>query len=146
MSKRILDEATKKMLEGLAPFSSQSQTRISPDFYTKVGVNAEFIPVFTIRGLTTAEAGELDILVQSVNKEKAGDWNNRAYDLVRKTLVGWENVFDIGTGEELVYISEGGSCASVVFDLLPVNNKSWLFSHIMKLHGLLDVNKLGLVS
>ena len=110
-TKRILDEATKKALLGVAPMSSNSKFKFTPEVFSKVNVSEEFKPIFYIRGLTVDEAGTLDKLVSesasaAINKDL---WNEKAFELTRKLIVDWENVFDIGSGEEISFIAESNS-------------------------------------
>lgn len=146
MTKRILDEATKQALLGVAPLSSNSTISFTPEVYAKVNVAEEFKPLFKIRGLTIEEKSTLDNLVSeaassSVDKNA---WNEKAFELTRKVLVDWGGVFDVGSGEEIAFIAEAGSCSPSIFNMLPVIIKSQLFGCVMKMHGLVDTAKMGL--
>jgi hypothetical protein len=146
MSKRILDEAMKAALLGVSPLSSSSKINFTPPVFSKIEIKDEFKPVFQLRGLTVEEKQLLDELVSSsvkADNDKEA-WNKKAFALTKGLIVGWQNVFEVGTGDELDFIGESGSCTSSLFDMLPVIIKNQLFSRVMQMHGLMDTTKMGL--
>lgn len=147
MNKRVLDEATRALLHGIAPFSSSSSLLFTPPVYDRMQLQKDLRPVFKIRGLTIEEGAELDSLMEQAALAKSSDWNSKVFDLCRKLVIGWEQIFDIGTGEEMTYAADPqGGADTKLWAAQPVVNKSAIFSKVMQLHGLVDVEKLGLAS
>lgn len=144
--KRILDEATKKAMIGVLPMTSSSTILFTPPVYDQIQVADEFKPKFRIRGLTNSEGQKLDGLVRNAGQGKTEQFNNEAFDICRSVITGWENVFDLGSGEEINFIGESGTCSEESFELLPVVIKNEIFTFIMTLHGLVDTAKMGLQS
>jgi hypothetical protein len=145
MVKRVLDEATKRALVGAAPISSQATISFTPELYGAIKIAPAFIPIFKIRGLTVDEGAELDSLIKESQNKSIDNWNEKAYSFTRRIIVGWENVFDAGSGEEIGFIADAsGACDASNFVGLSVNVKAELFSQVMKMRGLVGVSKLGL--
>ena len=146
MEKRVLDEATKAALIGIAPFSCNSRVNFTPDIFQNIGIENQFIPVFVIRGLSVDEGKKLDSLMTDAQDLKTDVFNERAFELTRNTIVDWRNVFDAGSGEEIAFIAESGACSASCFNALSVNVKNALFFQVMKIRGLTPAAKLGLMS
>jgi hypothetical protein len=142
MEKRVLDEQTKAMLRGVAPFAYTSTIEFTPDFFSTLQIEKQFVPVFIIRGLTVEEGRELDTMIR--NASQATNFNADAFGFVRKLVTGWRNVFDAGSGEELAFISENGGCPASLFEMLPQNVKNSIFTCVTKMRGLVDGAKVGL--
>ena len=145
MEKRILDEATRKLLHSVAPFSSASSIKFTPAFCEVLPENIR--PVYILRGFTVEEGAEMDELLESAAASKLEKWNQKAFALCRKVIIGWGNVFDIGSGEEVSYVPDpAGGIDKTLWAQHPINIKSALFTKAMNLHGLMDIEKLGLAS
>lgn len=100
MTKRIMDDATRKKLMGLLPFAPGSHANFTPDEFA--GVDSEFRPVFYIRSLTSDALAKFRLEVQ---KREATDI---VYieALSSGALVGWDNLVDIVSGVEIPYTKE----------------------------------------
>jgi hypothetical protein len=138
MDKRILDEATRKALEGYIPFSTNCTVEISlTDLIPKdqLTIGKDYIPVFTIRSFTQAEAQQF----------KSSQNEATLKNLVRVCLMGWVNLFDAGTKEEISYRSDpAGGCDKNLFEQLPEFYSASLLKNVMKISGLSTIEALGL--
>ena len=147
MTARVLDEATRKALQGLTPFSVKSTIKYIPEAFEKLDVPEDCKPVFTIRGLTVAEGKELDEMVaRAADNSDMMKFNSDAFDLTRKCITGWVNLFDAGSGEEIEYKqdSQQAGADAETFDILPVTIKADLFRKVMSMHGLSGTDKASL--
>lgn len=100
MTKRIMDDTTRKKLMGLLPFAPGSHANFTPDEFEWVA--SEFKPVFYIRSLTSDALSKFRLEVQ---KREATD-SIYIEALSSGALVGWDNLVDIVSGEEVPYTKE----------------------------------------
>ena len=110
MEKRILDEATRKALQGYNPFSAGATIDVTPDEYKPVPATEQ--PKFTIRCMTKEEKTKYTSIYASVKRDdKTGEapeseWSVAAEkldEIYNACLVGWRDYFDAGTGEEIQF-------------------------------------------
>lgn len=152
MEKRILDEATKKALQGYNPFSPNATVEVTPPEYNFVGV--EWQPKFSIRCMTKDEKAEYISIYSNVKKdEKTGEapdseWKaigDKIEKIYLQCLMGWRDLFDSGTGEEIVYIpyTEGGD-PQKHWDMLPAWIQVFISGQIKKISHLTPIEKLSL--
>jgi len=153
MDKRILDDATKKALRGYLPFSINCTTDLSlneivPEQY-RLRISAEFIPTFTVRPFTQSESSQIRKNAYSIPENATSEQYRTIADLnlqiVRNCVTGWKNLFDVGTGEEIIYRADpSGGCDKDIFALLPEFIGVGLMKEIRKISGLSTVEALGL--
>lgn len=130
--KRILDEETRKQLLGYVPFSVDATIDYTPTEYEAVR-DESLRPVFKLRSLTQAEVTQLNhnslgYLKKDVTHEEMSVISEKNILLVRACILGWTNLFDAGTGEEIEYKSvTSGGCDEEIFKRLP----GWLQQNIM---------------
>jgi len=143
--KRVMDEETKKKMHGLLPFSTKSTIKYTPEVYGD-DVPEDFKPVFTIRPYSREEVKGARKILGSItdnNVEKEDELNEWS----RKVVVGWENLYDAGSGEEIEYVQDStGGADKELYDVLPVTVKALILVQAVKISGLLDLSKLGLKS
>jgi hypothetical protein len=142
--KRIMDEATKEKLHGLLPFSTKATINYTPEFYKEAEVPEEFRPVFVLRPYARDEVKNARKVLTSVEKDEVQKEDN-FIELSRKVVVGWNNLYDVGNGEEIEYVqdSTGGACKEI-YDNIPTPVKAAILIQAVKISGLFDLAKLGL--
>ena len=123
--KKIMDEETKKILTGLAPFSIKSTIDFVPEAYmTKDSETGDYLiakdlwPTFTVRPWNRKESTES---VKALMKFQEDTDDAKIRELTRKAVVGWENLIDVSTMEEVEFMAEtdGGALKSI-FDSFPL--------------------------
>jgi len=107
------------------------------------GLPAEFIPVFKIRAFNQKENNEVSELLR---KKKLT--NIQAMEYARKVCLGWENLFDLRTGNYIEYeaAEEGEGCKRKVFETIPDTVAGSLARAAGEWSGLYPAEKLGLKS
>jgi len=140
MSELKLDEETKKSLIGLMPFSQEATTEFTPEIFKKLDIGEEFKPVFTQRSFTRKERNEM----------RAGAMTFRGSDVfkyARISVVGWRNLYDLATGNEIEFSADKDKGASKeLFGLISDEIAAELFNNASKISGLLSAEKMGLRS
>ena len=149
-TKRILDEVTKKALLGYLPFDvNQTTELVIEDIPIK-----EFQPKFHVRCLTQSEALQLRSNSTSLSllDSASKDYGDRAHglldataDLIRSCVMGWSNLYDVGTAKEIEFKSDiAGGADKDLYRSLPVWMKTKIVVFCKKISGLTQVEELGL--
>jgi hypothetical protein len=144
LEERKMSLELREKLLGSLPFSVNASLWYSPAKYKDV--EEEFRPSFEIKSFTKEEFIKAKKLLQDVKNAKEETLN----EMVRKKIINWKNVFDLGTLEEICYKSDdaavNGGCDKVQFESIPPIIVGDLFFNIAKISGLIDMDKLGLKS
>jgi hypothetical protein len=148
MAKRVLDEETRKQLLGYVPFSSDAKITFTPDEFKSIK-DETLRPVFIIRSLSQAELTQLKKNSQGYSKESTPEDLTRMAEgnmsVIRDCIVGWENLFDSGNGEEVEFVATAkGGCDENLFKRLPMWLVRSLMTFIRKISGLTDFEDLSL--
>jgi hypothetical protein len=154
MEKRILDEETRKALQGYLPFSSDVTIDFTPEEFQTKKIPAEFQPKFAIRSMTKKEKEEYTSIYANVKKDADGktpdsEWKavgDKMSKIYQTCLKGWRDFFDAGTGEEIWY-SEGGfvsEAPTINWDLIPGWIQLSIAAEIRKISNLTPVEMLSL--
>ena len=142
MGRKIeLTPEIKEKLLGLAPFNPTIPFEFTPDAFKKQDLPADMTPVLSIFSLTKGEEEELRKIHSS------GTPSDSVYrKFIRKKVVGWVNLFDSATGEEIEFEADpSGGCTETAFEKL----SSWIILVIIgKIHyisamGSLEKKSLG---
>ena len=116
MEKRMLTPEVRAALLSKIPFSVNATTEYTPKPYmTKIkdsegkdtdeySIPEEFRPVFTVRSFTKQESYDVKKVCTKGEEKGIQEWT-------RKVVIGWKNMFDAGTLEEIEYIQRHGSPA-----------------------------------
>jgi len=147
MEKRILTEEIRRELLGLVPFSAGSADDFTPPVYLKknseggYAIPEEFRPVFKVRCFTVEEkrgVTKMLVNIKDVDEESVTE-------AARKAVVGWKNLFDAGSNEELVFKSspEGGADPAL-FSMIPPAVTGALLFHASRISGIIAAEKLSL--
>lgn len=140
MAEIVLTEEMRQKLLGVLPFSYDSTHEYTPSMCKVEGVPSDFIPVFMLRGLKRDECNQIKKQLKAATDEQCSEW-------VRKCLNCWRNLFDAGSGAQILFESdESGLCKKDLFNRLPQIIIEDLLTEILRISGLLDVEKLGLRS
>lgn len=147
MEKRILTPEIAALMVGMSPVSRTVGVPFTPDFYLKDERLKPFAPVFWQRGWTEDEKNTVMQLLAERREKSGGEAEIMA--ATRSTVIRFENLFDLGTREEISVTKDGAAdCISQdQFDSFPVHVKSALLLNAMKitgLSGLSAVEKEGL--
>ena len=131
---KMTDEVRKKMA-GLLPMNSSSTYKYTPVVFESF--DEQFRPVFEIKQFTNIAILKVKELVlkELDTKKKAtvkeiDDRNKEYMSLLHSTLISWDNLYDLGSGE--LYAYDG------TFDCLmtlPENIRTDLFTEALKISG-----------
>jgi hypothetical protein len=138
--KHILDEATRKALFGMVPFSCEVTTNFTPEEFSKGKIPSEFHPIFSIRSFSQSEMSQLKQNSQKYTKDSTAEEiskiSNDNFDLVSSCVTGWSNLVDAGTMEDIAYSKEA-------FKTLPSWMKVSIMGFVKKISGLTPVEELS---
>jgi len=147
MEKRVLNDEVKRELLGLVPFAAGSTDDFTPPQYLKTGADGgylipeEYRPVFKVRSFTVEEKrGVAKLLVNIKDSDDAA-----VVEAARKVVVGWRNLFDSGSGEEIFFKSApGGGTDADLFSGIPAAIVGALLFHASRISGIIATEKLSL--
>lgn len=141
MEHKLTPELREKLF-GALPFSVNSSLWYSPKKYQEL--EEEIRPAFEIKSFTKEEFLKAKKLLKDVKNAKEEDIN----EIVRKKVVNWKNVYDLGTLEEIPFKSDESSegCDKKLFEVIPPIIVGDLFFNISRISGLIDTDLLGLKS
>ncbi len=143
----IMTDEVKKLLISRLPFSTNAVTDFTPPTYMikddsgVLLIPEEFRPVFSIRAFTKLES---DTLKKSFVNAKNND-ENLIRSTARKATMGWRNMYDVGTGDEIPFeADELGQCTRALFDTLPLVVVSELLNYMSQVSGIIVSEVAGL--
>ena len=138
--KRILDEETRKLLQGYTPFSTEVTVPFTPEEFDNIA-DATLRPVFQLTAFTQAQKDQISVNSKAYDKdmpqEKIFEIAAANKEVLRGCVKGWSNLYDAGTGEEIAFSKEG-------FDRLPGFIISGIRASVEKISGLSEITKLSL--
>jgi len=152
MAERKLDADMRRLLLGDMPFYAGSTVDYTPEHYKvsrkidgqDVEIPEEYRPVFSIRAWNTQERDQANSLLKKIEDISSNN-EKKVAELTRKAITGWQNVFDVGTGNEIDYKPDpDGGLDKELYSALPVIVCIQIFQEIAKISGLMDVTKMGL--
>lgn len=138
--RRILDEATRRQLQGYTPFSSEVTVSFIPEEFDNIP-DATIRPVFTLSPFTQAQKDQISINSKEYSpdmpQEKIFEIAAANKNVLRGCVKGWKNFYDSGTGEEIEFSKEN-------FEVLPGFIISGIRKEVEKISCLSEPTKLGL--
>ena len=150
MEKRMLTPEVRAALLSKIPFSVNATTEYTPKPYmTKVkdpegkdideySIPEEFRPVFTLRSFTKQESYDVKKVCSKGEEKGIQEW-------ARKSVIGWKNLFDAGTLEEIEYKSDPtGGADKDLFSVIPEHVVADILMYVSSISGILDKDRLGL--
>lgn len=148
MSKRILDEETRKQLLGYVPFSVDAKISFTPEEFNAIK-DVSLRPVLEIRSLTQSELTQLrhnsQELAANATAEKVLITADSNLNVIRGCILGWKNLFDVGSKEEIEFsASPIGGCDEKLFQILPIWLKRSILNFVRKISGLTEPEELSI--
>jgi len=141
MEKKVLTDEVRNELMGLAPFSTEVVDHFTPDKIDRKKVPEQFIPVFDYKVFSKKEKESAMRIAKNLKDINEGELR----ECVRKQIVGWKNLWDIGTREEIIFeAGEDGHCKKEIFAHVPNTLCGDILFHIYKASGILRSEFLGL--
>lgn len=148
MGDHKLDEATRQKLLTRLPFSRNSTIDFTPKVYLTKALDAngveteefeipeEYRPVFKCRPFSIQDKAKI--------KDKNPD-DKVLKEVIRKNIIGLEQMYDAGTMEEITFKADEDNCMSLdQFETIPVMIQRELFSFIAGISGLSSYERSGL--
>jgi len=139
MSKITMTDEIRKQMAGLLPMNASSTYKYTPDVFMKV--DEAFRPVFEIKQFNNISMlkikdlviKELDINNSSKKKLNLKEVDERTIEYMKtlhSVLVGWTNLYDLGTGELFDYDGEYDTMMA-----LPESIRTDLLTEALKISG-----------
>ena len=136
MNKIVMTDEVRRQMAGLLPMNSSSTYKYTPDLFKDIP--EEFRPVFEIKQFTNMEilkAKELIVSELGSPKKKVVikevDERNAEYmKLCHNVLVGWDNLYDLGSGELFIYDGKYETMMSI-----PEAVRTDILSEALKISG-----------
>jgi len=154
MDRIEMNDETKALLTGLAPFSIKSTIDFTPASYmTKVRdaegketedylIPKELWPIVTIRPWSRKESVES---VKALMKFQTDTDDTQIRELVRKAVQGWDNLIDVATQECIAYEADTDKGAKKdLFESFPLTLVLDISHKIGNISGLNKSEKLSL--
>jgi hypothetical protein len=142
MADRVMTEEERREMMGLLPFSREETIPFTPKCYDRFP--EDFKPVFTLKPMD--DKTKRQVLKSIKNIKNVEDEIFREY--VRKHCVKWENYYDLGTKEKVVFEpAEDGGCKQDLFSSVPAKPCGQLLQYLCRISGLwTEAEKEGLES
>ena len=134
--KRILDEITRKQLLGYVPFSVNARISYTPEEYKSIPEDLR--PVFELRALS--QEGHVQMqknvrdYIAEVDSTKKSILSDNNESIFINCIVGWKNLFDAATGEEIEY-----KCDKGIYSTFPLWLQLSITQYIKKISGISSV-------
>jgi hypothetical protein len=149
MTKRILDEETRKLLQGYTPFSVDATVNFIPQIYIDNIKDSSLHPIFKIRCMKQSETTQLKANYASSLKDKSDESIAKIasdnLSIIRACILGWSNLYDSGTGEEIEFKADpAGGADKTLWEILPRWLITSLMEYVKKISGLSLIDELSL--
>ena len=133
-----MDDKTRQALMGYSVVSDS--IKFTPEIE---GVDAEFVPTFTIKATSVQDAKRLkEMAVANITTEaelpkKEKDKREKFLDdLTQKSIVGFTNLIDISTDTIVEYDEDDGYVSKKQYAVLPTMIKVLVMNEILRINGL----------
>jgi len=140
VAKIELTEDMKREMQGLLPISYTAVVEFTPEEIKKV--DEILWPVFKLRRMTKAESLEIRRLASASGDAISNE--EKVLNVVRKCVVGWDNLIDMSTGDEIPYVQENGELSKSLWDMMSITCITAIMNKVSLISGLLNSEKLGL--
>lgn len=143
MARRELTEEQRQSLCGLMPFSADAVDEFTPELFS--AVDEELRPVFKLRPFTEGEKERVTDAMKRIVADPGKIDQKEIKDFARIALVGWDNVLDVATGDDIPFSADSrGACDKATFALLPSATVNAILKRVNTISGLLSAEALGL--
>ena len=141
MTKRILDEETRKQLLSYLPFSCEARIDFTPKKCAGIK-DTEFRPIFQVRSMKEAEVRQYQkntfgYFKDNLTREESASVSDKNEQIMQGCILGWTNLYDVGTGEEIAYDPKA-------YGRLPQYMRNELMEFILQISGLSLMESLSL--
>jgi hypothetical protein len=141
MSKLELTKEMKEELHGLMPISCSSRISFTPAIFKKL--DESMWPVFILRKMTKKET--MDLRRASGGAGDSFTNEDKVLDIIRKCVLGWSNMYDGETGEEILFAGEADGCLTKdLWDMLPLPVITAVMNKVSVISGLIEAEKRSL--
>jgi len=147
MEKHVLTEEVRRELLGLVPFAAGSVDDFTPPQYLKKSAEGEYLipekfrPVFKVRGFTVEEKRNVAKILTAIKETDEAV----VVEAARKVVTGWKNLFDAGSGNEIVFkAAPDGGADPELFSGIPAAIIGTILFHASKISGIIAAEKLSL--
>ena len=142
-----LTEEHRQALLGLMPFTQNGTIEYTPKAFEKLDIPKNKKPVFKMRAYNKDEMNRIKKMLSDIQKNENADFNNDVREFSRLSIVGWKNMFDLSTGEEMEFKkSADGSIQKEQYELVPEFIVADLYKHACVVSGLMPKEIEGLES
>lgn len=141
MAEHKLTPELMEYLKGMLPFSAETDEFV-PSIFMRDNIPVEVRPVFKVRILKKTEHDRFIKLSNDIEKETTEAISEAA----RSVCVGWRNLFDVSTGNEIAFKGDMTGAAVDAWDNIPHHLRGRILSHAITVSGLLSADKCGLKS
>ena len=99
---KVIDFTTvREQMAGLLPMSNDSVWSFTPSQYNEVP--AQFKPIFKIKQLKMSQCDEIRSLMSGKTVMSEAKVTAKFLDILHSILIGWDNLYDLATGEIYPY-------------------------------------------
>jgi hypothetical protein len=147
--KVTLTEQEQAEMRGLLPFNSEAFDFI-PDVF-KIKEDGKFLireklwPTFKLRPFTKPERDQVRRVLIDLKADAKKVEHGTVTEWARKITLGWKNLINMATGEEIPYKADPAGGADVAaFDALPENLIAAILYRGITTSGLVNSERLGL--
>jgi hypothetical protein len=142
MADYVLDEKTRKSLLGLMPFSQKGTIDYTPEQFANFPENVR--PIFKQRSFTREEIKEVKSVI---SKTDSPDYDSQIREFTRKTVQGWDNLYDLSTCKKIDFVADEDKGADKkLFESIPILVVSKILNNALVISGIISQENLGLKS
>jgi hypothetical protein len=137
-----MDEATRKSLLGLMPFTQGGTIMFVPE--CMANLPEEFQSSLKLRSLNRQEFNEVRELYSN---DKIENKQDPLWAISRKAVLGWNKVFDLATGEPISFKADpDGGIDKDSWEMLPLVIRREIATTIFTMSGLIYEERVALKS
>jgi hypothetical protein len=136
-SEGIMNQDLKNKLIGILPFNKNSVHKFIPKFLIDLELGEEFTPVFDLKPLTIEDRYKLISLIKTDETPEQQIKNEvKRFDIIRKYIDDWNNLYDIGTDDYIDFAEDDGGCKMELLKSLPNEIITEIAKKLLELSGL----------
>jgi len=142
-----LTEEHRQALLGLMPFTQNGTIEYTPKAFEKLDIPKNKKSIYIMRAYNKDEMTRVRKLINDVNASKGSkdDQEEEIRDLTRRSIVGWKNIYDLATGDEIEFKKDSdGSADKGLFEDIPDVIKAEIYTYSLTISGLMKKEIEGL--
>lgn len=130
--RRKLDDNTIRKLCGLMPATTTLSVKFTPKCFNEI--EEEYRPVFILEPWTK---GEIRAIASVTNDNDNSKYDEYFNEQLRKKIVGWDNMIDLSTCDEIAYKSDPeGGVSKELYKLIPDQVLAELVNELSSISGI----------